>query len=193
MKFFTFREIMLSIAVSVISGILMGGVYSASGEIMTFLYKIFHIVGDSIKICSSLHIKTIKEIQKRSKNKKYGKIYRNVFESILFTIFGFIIILLYYAYLDGVYRLYVIAIIAFFFFISKNLCKKAFHLILKVPLDYIYTALTVILAIIIAPIRKILSLVGKATKALALPIQIYILKKRSDLLYKNKLSDATKL
>ena len=128
MIYFKTSEIIFSVYASAILGIVFGLIYSSSLETLSYLKKFLALPYQSAKNAVNFSPKRIFIISFEKNNTKIGKIGKNVYEFLIFTVFGCLTILLSYIALDGVFRLYVLLIIGLFLIISKrtlgNLSEK---------------------------------------------------------------------
>lgn len=187
MKFFTLEEIIISVFVSMMSGIVMGGIYSASYAIYVFLYRIVFVVKESFLIAGKYSSESIKSSNRRISEITVGTISKNVFEGFLFTLFGLSVIILYYILLDGIFRLYVLFLIGITFFFSSKFFGAVFNKTVKYILDFITLLLLSALGLIISPFYYVFFISRRLFRAIYAPIRNKALKSNSKRIYIKKI------
>lgn len=193
MKFFTSYELIFSLILSLFSGVIYGGVYCASESICGFVKKLFFLIPNSIRLVRSKEKTGIIKKIKGLEDVKLGAFEKNIFESLIFILFGIGMLILSYIALDGYIRLYLFISTGIFFLLSYRLFGKMFVLIFDKIWAIIYSVLLTALYIALKPIYKILSLILLSLRKVSLPVIKKIRRKRSYYLTISKISETEKV
>ena len=189
MKFFTVYEIINSILLSSVSGIIFGCIYSASESILIFLKEIVFIFPNAIRLFPFLSQKAIWKNAVARKKIKLSFVGRNIFEAFLFSFFGIAMILISYIALDGYIRLYIFLLAAIFFFLSHKYVGKKFSAVFDRVFGVIYFITSFLISIILFPLYKAaIKFIPPIRKAFS-PLLKAVRRKRCERLLKNKLNE----
>ena len=187
MKFFSFYEIIFSIFLSIFTGVIYGGIYCASETIVIFFKNILFVIPNSIKIVCFAKGEIIKECG-RKRQKKLGGIEKNIFDAIIFLLFGIGLVFLSYVALDGYIRLYLFVTCGIFFIISKRFFGRIFIIIFDKILGIIYYVSLLLFCFLFLPVQRVFRLIFICIKSLIAPIYKRIKTERSNKIVKMKLS-----
>ena len=189
MRFFTTFEILNSILISILTGTFFGCVYSASESIFSAIRVMIYIPIDAHnRICTKNSLR-----QKNKEGNFKFHILKNILEALLFLFFGVGVILMLYLTLDGVFRFYVITIVAIFFILGKNTLGEPFRKIFDCVFKKIYLILYNVVYFIMLPIYKAFLFLKKHIIKLILPLKIKIVNFKSKKLIKKKKSTAVQI
>jgi hypothetical protein len=189
MKFFTVLEILNSILFSLASGIVFGGIYSASESILIFLKEMLFIFPNAIRLLPFLSRKTFHNNTVIRKKIKLSSIERNIFEAFIFSFFGIVMILVSYVALDGYIRLYIFISAAIFSFLSYKFIGKKFSSVFDRIFREIYFITVLLLSLLLFPIYKTGAMLIPVIKKAFGPLIRAVIKKRSERLLKIKLKE----
>ena len=189
MKFFSAYEIFNSIVFSLLSGILFGGIYSASESILIFLKEILLLFPKAVGILPLLSFRTLRDSVRGDKGIRLSGLERNIFEAVMFSFFGIAMILLSYIALDGYIRMYIFFVSAMFFFLSHKYVGKKFSLVCDFIFGTIYFITILIISITLFPFYKAGLKLRPLVKRVFSPIVKAMRKKRSYRLLKTKLKE----
>ena len=192
MKFFTVYEILISILLSAFSGILFGGIYCASESIFVFLKEMFFIFPRALKLLPDISVKNIADSAKHRKKIELGSIERNVFEAILFFLFGISVLLISYVALDGYIRLYIFVVTALFFSLSQKYISKMSSAVLERFFGEIYFITLLFISVLLWPLCKVMRLTASLFRKLTGPAVYRVRKKRSAHILNEKLREVRK-
>lgn len=187
MIYFETSEIIFSIYTSAILGLVFGFIYSSSLETLGYVKKFIYLPFQSAKNAVNFSIKRIFIISFEKNNSKIGKVSKNLYEFLIFTIFGCITILLSYVALDGVFRLYVLVIIGLFFILSKRTLGNLSEKILKLIYSCMYFITSLVISAMMIPIARLTILaIKKYTNVANITIRRYTLINSDRLIRKKK-------
>lgn len=189
MKFFTASEIFRSVLFAAISGTLFGCLDKSFECLICALKKTLFIFFDSFSLSSNFNIKRFNEIKSKRKNLKMSMLLKNIFEGIMFSLFGIATLLLLYICLDGVFRIYIIVITVIFFLISAKTIAQGFSRLFDMLFDKFYSMLLFLFSLILVPFSKAIMMLSQIIKKLSLPIKLKIIKTRSKYIMKKKIKE----
>lgn len=193
MKFFTAAEIFNSFFFSILLGIISGCIYKSSVCILCALKKTVLIPWDALKVSSAFSTREVKRISQSRDNIKLTILGKNIFEGILFSLFGLSIILIIYIFLDGVFRFYIILTVVIFFVISVKTIAKGFGKAFTKTYDKFYIIELFIMALFLLPTTKVSVLIFNVILKLISPIKIKLKIKKSLQIQKRKIKETIKL
>jgi hypothetical protein len=193
MKFFTVYEIVNSIFLSAISGILFGGIYCASESILIFLKEMILVIPNALKLLVAGSFKNMVNCAKKRKNISLSNIERNIFEAVLFFAFGITLILISYLALDGCMRLYTFIVTVIFFLFARKYIGKIFSSVFKRIFGATYFITLLLISFLFLPIYKAFNKLGPPLKKLVSPIVSLIRKKQSSRIIRSKLKEIRKV
>ena len=193
MKYFTDFEVFRSIYLSVLFGIFITGVFVASDSFCRMVKRIFALPADVFKLVHSFSLKRLKSFSagdlKNAKNKKVN----NVYDAIMFSIFGVLLVLHFYVTLDGIFRIYVLfVVIGTFVFLKKTIGSVLLIVFEKIFL-YIYSVILFFSALIVLPMHKTVKFMTKIMYKRIEPIRQKHLLKKSKKIVNKKLAQIGKL
>ncbi len=192
MIYFKTSEIIFSIYSSAILGVIFGILYSSSLETLGYLKKFISLPFQCLKNARKFSVKRIFIISFEKNNTKISKISKNIYEFLIFTLFGCFTIILSYIALDGVFRLYVLVIIGFFFMISKSTIGNFSRKTLSLIYSCIYFTLSFILTPPLIPITKLSILLNEKSVRIINAIKRKIGIMNSDRLKRKKTEELRK-
>lgn len=193
MNFFTEAEIFYSLFYSVLLGVLYGCIYKSSVCILCVFKKTILIPFDALMLSSNFSFVKAKEKAKFRNKLTLTMLEKNIFEGILFSLFGLSIILIIYVFLDGVFRFYIILTVVIFFIISAKTIAKGFESILTKINDKLYAIELYIIAIFLLPFTKAILFIFNIILKLTAPIKIKLKIKKSLHIKKRKIKETAKL
>ena len=184
MKFFTNAEIFRSIYLSLLFGVFLSTTHISANFLSVALRKMLLVPYNTIKLSRRFSIKYIIELSKLNcRTQKH----RNLFDAILFSLFGILFILHFYVTSDGIFRLYVVVIVIFAFCSFQKFIGSKFIPILEKCFTFIYTIILFFCGFVTAPMYKITSLSVKIIQKLTEPLlKQYRLKKSKRIMAKKK-------
>lgn len=191
MKFFTDSEIIRSIYLSLLFGAFLSATYISADFLSEALKKILFLPYNATKLCKRFSIKysvKLSEVKKRSRESR-----RNLFDAIIFSIFGILFILHFYITTDGIFRIYVVALVALSFCFSGKIIGNTVTPALEKCFSFIYAIILFFGGFIALPMYKTASLSVKIIQKLTEPLfRRYRLKKSKRIIAK-KLREVEKL
>ncbi len=193
MKFFTVYEILNSILFAAVSGIIFGGIYSASESVFAFLKEMLFVFWKGIKLLPYLSWKTLRNSIKSRKEIKLSSVERNIFEAFLFSFFGIAMILISYIALDGYIRLYIFVLTVIFFFLSKKYIGKMFSLVFDEIFGVIYFITLLLISLFFFPAYKLVLMLTPLIKRIFSPVAKAVRKRRFERLLKKKIKGINNL
>ena len=155
MKFFTVYEILNSIIISALSGIAFGVIYCASESIFVFIKEMIFVLPNSVRILPSLKRHNIVSTIKCKPTVKLNKIEKNIFEAVMFLLFGMGCILISYIALDGFIRIYIFLLTALFFIISFKYIGKKILFVFERIFGEIYFITVIMMCTFLFPLYKL--------------------------------------
>ena len=189
MKFFTTSEIFRSVIFAVLSGTLFGCIYKSSESLIFSLKKTLFLLIDSFDLSSNFTISKFKEIKSKRRSLKMSVLAKNIFEGIMFSLFGIATLLVLYICLDGIFRLYIIFITIIFFLLSQKTIAQYFSRIIEIIFNKVYSLLLFLLSLILIPFSKIIKVLKQMIKRIILPIKLKLKRERSLYLVKKKIKE----
>lgn len=190
MKFFATFEILQSVLLAAAAGLIFGCVYRASERIFFAFGKLLSLIPSVISTLGNFSRKAVKEKIRRKNTGMATPLMRNLFEAIVFLIFGIATLLLFYIALDGVFRVYVLITVVIFFVFAKRSLGKAFADIFDRIFFCIYYVLFISVGVILIPMYKLTNGFLKVLKKFYIPVSDKIRQKHSRRLIKTKIKDA---
>lgn len=169
MKFFTFYEIINSLLAAAVYGILCGCLYRASACILTLAVKTLGIPRDIALIFRKLSLKHSFYLSRQNPKLTYSKIWTNLFDFITFLLFGIGLVFLYYVFLDGVFRIYVLLAVALGFLLAKSTVGKYFSIALRTLYSYVYCILLLFLGVFLLPFKRLFEYISKLARHIFTP------------------------
>lgn len=189
MKYFLFSEFFKSVVFAILFGAGYGCVYKAAHSIFFFLRSLFLLIPKAIILLPSFSLKNIGVKSKTSSEKRGGAIFANVLDFFVVLIFGLCTILLYYALLDGIFRVYFLIVLLFSFKLSKDFLGKYFSNLLEIIFIRVYKFLYVIISLSLLPLRLLLKPIRALIIKIYAPIKAKIIKFKSRRLLKKKIAE----
>ena len=180
MKFFSISEILSSIMLSAFLGVLFGGIYFASELFFIYIKQFILILPRSIGLLSKLSREELKKAFARIEKAGISLIERNVYECLLFLVFGILFILCSYVSLDGYIRVYFILSTVLFAFISYRSLGKIFSAVLKRIFGGIYLITLIIFVFSLYPVYYVLNKIYILIRRASAPLVLFMVRKRSD-------------
>lgn len=153
MKYFLFSEFFKSVAFAILFGAGYGCVYKAAHSIFFFLRSLFLLIPKVIVALPSFSLKNVGGKYTPISEKRGGAVFANVLDFFAVLIFGLCTILLYYALLDGIFRVYFLIVLLFSFKLSKDFLGKYFAYLLEIIYLRVYKILYVIISLSLLPVR----------------------------------------
>ena len=191
MIYFKSAELLYAALASILFGALFGVLYSSIREMYSFLITLLKSIHGAVINCHHISLKRIK-ISVLNKNKNIKRITKELLDFVFFLSFGCSLILLTYALLDGVLRMFVPITALLTFWIANKGTGIYFSKITKRILDTILITYTFLLeAILHYPIVLIIILKGLIFKV-ALRFAKSCSKKRSKRIIKKKIKETKK-
>lgn len=189
MKFFTASEIFSSVIFAVLTGTIFGCIYKCFESLICALKKIIFIFFDSFFLSADFSIQKFNEAKIKRKNLKMSLFLKNIFEGIMFTLFGIATLLLLYICLDGVFRVYIIVIAVIFFIISVKTIAQGFSRLFDWVFNKAYSMVLFLLSIILVPFSKVITVLSRLAKRIILPIKLKMQAARSQYIVKKKIKE----
>jgi len=193
MKFFSAAEFLNSLIFSMFFGIVSGCIYKSSVFIICAIKKTFLIPFDSFKLSCNFSLNKVKLKWNTRRNLKLNLIEKNIFEAILFSIFGLSILFIIYIFLDGVFRFYIILTVVIFFIISVKTISKWVANVFEKIYEKIYFIELLLFSSILLPITKIFLFIYNKAEKITAPIKTKYKISRSISIEKNKINEIFKL
>ena len=192
MKYFTDFEILRSIYLSLFFGIFLACIFVASDSFCYTVKRIFATPADTLKLVRNFSAKSLKCILAKREDRKREKV-NNVYDAIIFSLFGVLFILHFYVILDGNFRIYAFFISIVTFAVFKKTVGRLFSIIFKKIFLYIKSAVLFLCALAALPMYKILKFMTKILcKRMERTKEKYLLRK-SKILVSRKLTEIRKL
>ena len=180
MRFFTTFEILNSVLLSILTGVFFACIYAASESIVSAIHKLLFIF-------HSLYAKFSGHNEVRHKNTKANTpVLKNISEMLLFLFFGVCIILLLYLTLDGVFRLYILIIVAFSYAVGIKTLGKIFKRIFDLIFEKVYSFILTLLYYLLLPVYKFTFKIKKNLISVFIPLVIKHRKSKSKQLTERK-------
>lgn len=193
MKFFSAVEILNSLFFSIIFGIISGCIYKSSVCIMCAIKKTILIPFDSLRLSGVFSLNKVINKCKNRKSVKLTLIEENIFEAILFSLFGLSTIFIIYIFLDGVFRFYIILTVVIFFIISVKTIAKWFEYVFEKIYGKIYFFELLIFSTLLFPIIKVFSFVYYKIIKITAPLKMKYKISKSLCIEKKKINEIFKL
>ena len=171
MKFFTFFEFIRSVFLSALAGLFFGCVYRASERILPAVRKIICLLPNVISALSDYSYRNICKKIKEHNTVKLTVVGKNIYEAVLFLLFGIGVVLLNYVTLDGVFRIYVLIIVSVFFFVSQKIIGDLFSKIFDRIFEVFYFISFWAMTVLVFPLYKLTQLFVASAKKIIAPIQ----------------------
>jgi len=193
MKFFAFFEILRSVFLSAVTGFIFGCIYMASERIFLAVRKIIYLVPNVISCYKDFSYGTVYKKIKKQNIVKFTPVTQNIYEAILFLLFGIYTVLLTYIVLDGVFRIYILITVILFFFVAKKSIGNIFAKLFDKVFANLYFIFFLAFTVFIFPIYKFINVIVKFSKRVLMPLQIFYLKWRSEKLIIKKKMEINKI
>ena len=168
---YTFKEILLSVFSFLSFGIIFGILYSVSDLFCRICGKLVLLVPTAYISLAKKQKGSSVSIKKKSKN----KILRNIYEATVFLVVGGVLVLLYYVYLDSMFRIYPIIFFSVGFYTAKRYVGDFCYKFLMLAFEKFYIILLFIAKYAVAPIFYILDFLKKMLCKILYPLRtLYI-------------------
>ena len=161
MLYFNTEELLLSCLYAFTFGVFLAGIYKSLYLIIAYLLKMLRLPFDAL-LATSAKTERIPTAPTRNA----GRITRELFDLIFFSLAGAFYILLIFVSLDGIPRIHFFILSLFGFILSRRSIAKLIGKIIDLTLSRIYKISFTALFLILTPIR----LIGRGIKYLFRPI-----------------------
>ena len=193
MRYFTDLEILRSICLSILFGIFLSCLYVMSRGICHIAKKILALPCNVLKLVSKFTLRKLKTLTYSdniiSKNCKVNHVY----DAIIFSIFGILYVLHTYVTLDGEFRLYILLISVFSFYLFTRTAGNILYLTFKRVFEYIYSCGLLLFGVAILPMYKTLKFITLIIYKHIEPIKQKHLLRKSKIITSKKLSEVRNL
>ncbi len=186
MKFFSFSEILNSLFGSIVFGLICGCLYKASACILRCVVKLFCFPKDYLLLSKSFTINNSKQLSFKMPELTSSPIYVNIFDFLLFLTFGTGLILFNYIFADGTFRLYILVLVVFSFYVSNKTVGKYFDSFFAFLFSFSYFIFLTIVCILLYPFYRLTVIILGKISTFIVFIRRNILKKHSIILAKRK-------
>lgn len=193
MKFFTVFEIARSLYLSVLFGVCLACIYTASDTFLIAVKRVVSLPGDIIRVSQNYSLQNIKNLSSCNINGNKATKVNNVYDSILFLIFGMLLIIHFYVVLDGIFRIYVLIIVILSFLLFKKTFGRFFSLIIEKIVSYIYGTLLLCFGLVALPMYKTVKFMTNIICSFTEPIRKKYLLKKSKKIESKKFAGVKKL
>ena len=192
MIYFTGFEILKSVIAAVVLGLIFGCFFAATENTLMSLKLLLKLPLDSYALSKDFSL--CKEKLNATRHlPNLSKITRNIFEFCFFLAFGITFIIALYLFLDGIPRLYFVAICVFCFFIGKRMLGKLFCRLYDSLFTLLYFSLLLTLSVFLIPLTYLYSFTKKLIKTITSPIVRHYEKLHSNHLINKKIKEISKI
>lgn len=173
MKFFTGIEFLRSIIITSTAAFALGCIYKMAHALLLAVCRtvliLYHVcVAIRNRKTRKLH-ESIKELE--SFNISIKGLSLNVFEGVLFTLFGIVFIILLYVALDGVFRFYVFVLFASFFILAANTLGEGAATLFNMIFQKVYALFFILVYVTVLPLYLLIEKALKLISKMLLPLK----------------------